>query len=164
MSDRNETGRFDTRAGFADALRRGFGHAIDHGARCITCVDPHFGEWPLDDAALLSRLGQFLRQPRRRLVLVAADFEALARHHPRFAAWRADWAHAIECALPSEEARVELPTLLVDDRDTLVELIDASHWRGRTLADAQAARLARDTADALLQRSEPAFPVKPLGL
>ncbi len=164
MSDRNETGPFDTRAGFAEALRRGFERAVDGGARCITCIDPHFGEWPLDDGALLSRLGQFLRQPKRRLVLVAADFEALARRHARFNAWRADWAHALEAWSPPEEARAELPTLLVDDRDTLVELIDPVHWRGRALADAQAARLARDAADALLQRSEPAFPVKPLGL
>lgn len=164
MSDRNETGRFDTRAGFVEALRWGFEHAIDGGARCITCIDAHFGEWPLDDAALLARLVQYLRQPKRRLVLLATDFEALARRHARFDAWRAEWAHAIEAWSPAEEARVELPTLLIDDRDTVVELVDPLHWRGRAFADAQAARLARDAADALLQRSEPAFPVKPLGL
>jgi hypothetical protein len=165
MSDRNGTGPvIDTRSSFAEALRWGFGRAIEGGARRITCVDPQFAEWPLDDAALLSRLAGFLRLPGRRLVLLAADFEALARRHARFDAWRADWAHATESFTPPEEDRFELPTLLVDDRDTVVELFDAVRWRGRATAEAQAARTAREGADALLQRSAPAYPVKRLGL
>ncbi len=163
--DRNETGaKFDTRATFADALRWAFAHAIEGGARRIVCVDPQFAEWPLDDAALLSRLAGWLRRPQRRLVLLAADFEALARRHARFDAWRADWAHAIEAFAPSEEDRLELPTLLVDDGDSVLELFDNVRWRGRATADAQAARSAREAADALLQRSTPAYPVKRLGL
>lgn len=164
-NDRNETGpQVDTRTGFADALRWGFGRAIEGGARCITCVDPHFAEWPLDDTGLLSKLAGWLRLPKRRLVLLAADFEVLARRHARFDGWRADWAHAIEAWSPPAEDRLELPMLLVDDRDTLVELFDSVHWRGRAAADAQAARAARESADALLQRSTPAYPVKRLGL
>lgn len=165
MNDRIETGPvIDTRAGFAAALRWGFERAIDGGARCITCVDPQFAEWPLDDVALLSRLAGYLRQPQRRLLLLASDFEAVTRRHPRFDAWRADWAHAIESFAPPDEDRLELPTLLVDDRTTVVELFDAVHWRGRAAADAHLARAAREAADALLQRSTPAYPVKRLGL
>ncbi len=164
-NDRNGTGpQIDTRSGFADAVRWGFARAIEGGARSVTCVDPHFAEWPLDDAALLSKLAAWLRQPKRRLVLLGADFEALARRHARFDGWRADWAHAIEAWSPPEEDRIELPTLLVDDRDTLVELFDSVRWRGRAAADAQGARAARESADALLQRSASAYPVKRLGL
>jgi hypothetical protein len=46
----------------------------------------------------------------------------------------------------------------------LVRLIDAVHWRGRADRDVQAARLMRDELDAVLQRSEPAFPATELGL
>ncbi|HSM23007.1 MAG TPA: hypothetical protein VK876_12460, partial [Rubrivivax sp.] len=58
----------DTRAGWQAALRWGFETAIQRGARRITCVDPDFETWPLDDPALLAGLTAWLRLPQRRLV------------------------------------------------------------------------------------------------
>jgi hypothetical protein len=97
-------------------------------------------------------------------VLLAADFAEVPRRQPRFVAWRALWAHAIEAWSPAEGDAADLPRLLVDDRAVSVQLLDAVHWRGRAERDVRGARLLREEADALLQRSTPAFPVNCLGL
>lgn len=146
------------------ALRWGMATAAAQGARCITCVDPDFESWPLDDAALLQGLAAFLRQPGRRLVLLAASFDAVPRRLPRFTTWRRDWAHAIQALLIPEEMALETPHLLIDDRELSVNLIDPAHWVGRARLDGRARWLLQEKVDALLQRSEPGFPVTTLGL
>ena len=164
MNDTNTPPPITSRAEFVAALRWGFTQAIGGGARRIVCVDADFAEWPLDDPALHAALTAWLRQPQRRLVLLAADYAAVPRRQPRFVAWRALWAHAIEAWSPAEGDAMDLPTLLVDDRAVSVQLHDAVHWRGRAELDSRSARLKRDEVDALLQRSQPAFPVNSLGL
>lgn len=153
-----------SRSEFVAALRWGFTQAIARQARCITCVDTNFADWALDDPALHAELAAWLRLPMRRLVLLASDYEDLPRRQPRFVAWRAHWAHAIEAWSPQPGDAPELPTLLVDDGPLSVHLQDARHWRGRAERDARAARLWRDRIDAFLQRCEPAFAVNRLGL
>ena len=154
----------DSHASFAAALRWAFEQSIERRARVITCADPDFADWPLDDSALQSRLTGWLRLPKRRLVLLAADYDEMPRRHARFAAWRVDWSHAIDAFSPPDDLKAELPSVFVDDADLSVELIDAVHWRGRVDIDARSAQLWRERIDVLLQRSEPAFPVNPLGL
>ncbi len=154
----------DSRAGFAAAVRWGFETAFTRGARRIVTVDRDFAQWPLDDPALLESLTRWLKRPQRQWVLLAATYDEMARRHPRFVRWRADWAHAISPYAPPPEDRVELPSLLVDDGPVVVQLFDAVHWRGRALLDAREARSWRENLDALLQRSGPEFPVSRLGL
>lgn len=153
-----------SRAEFTAALHWGFTEAFAAGARRIVCVDASFVDWPLDDSALLESLTAWLKLPQRRLVLLAADYGEVPRRHPRFVRWRRDWAHAIEAWAPPEGDAVTLPTLLLDDNAITVQLIDAEHWRGRAARDARAARLWRESIDAILQRSEASFPVYGLGL
>lgn len=154
----------DSRDSFGAALRWGFDTAISNGARCITCADPSFEAWPLDDAALLQRLTAWLRLPQRRLVLLAANYESVPRLLPRFTAWRRDWAHAIQALQPPAEFAADVPTLLLDDRSVSVQLIDPLHWRGRAAVDARSRLLWQEKIDAVLQRSEAAFAVTTLGL
>ena len=154
----------DSRESFTVALRWGFETAIEQGARCITCVDPGFEEWPLDDAALLQRLTAWLRLPQRRLVLLAANYEAVPRRLPRFTAWRRDWAHAIQAWQVAQEFALDVPTLLLDDRSVTVHLLDPLHWRGRAAVDAHSRLLWQEKIDAVLQRSDTAFAVTTLGL
>ncbi|MDE1950387.1 MAG: hypothetical protein KGI35_17325, partial [Burkholderiales bacterium] len=151
-------------ADFAAALNWAFDHSMARPARRIVCVDPSFADWPLDAPALHEKLTAWLRLPQRRLVLLARDFEALPRCHPRFVAWRVDWSHAIETRMPQEGEAPELPTLFVDDADLAVQLVDRRHWRGRAELDAGQARLWRDRIDVVLQRSTPAFAPDSLGL
>jgi hypothetical protein len=144
-----------TRAAFADAIRWGLQAAAAHGARRIVCTDPDFADWPLDDPTLLQGLTAWLRLPQRRFVLLARRYGELPRRQPRFVAWRRHWAHAIEAWQPPDDLAADLPTLLV---------ADAARWRGRCDLDERTAMLWREQIDAILQRSEPGFPVYTLGL
>lgn len=153
-----------SRGEFEAALRWGLTAAAAGAARRLHWLDPDFATWPLDDGALIADLTAWLRRPQRRLVMLARDYEAMPRLHPRFVAWRRDWVHAIDTLALPQDVQLELPTLLVDDGPVSVHLIDAVHWRGRASLDERAATLWRETVDALLQRSEPAFPAHHLGL
>lgn len=153
-----------TPADFEAAVRSVIAAALERDARTLLWVDPDFVAWPLDDAALLEAITAWLRKPMRRLVLLGARWDRLERAHPRFAQWRTPWSHAIDAREPSDLAADELPTLLLDDGPTVLELWERDPPRGRAGRDAAAAAAARDRIDAPLQRSAPAWPVKPLGL
>jgi hypothetical protein len=154
----------DSQASWQAALRWGFATAQAQGARTITCVDPSFESWPLDDAALLQGLAAFLRQPGRRLQLLAASYDEVPRRLPRFATWRRDWSHAMQTLVVPEEFAAELPSLLIDDRQTSVRLIDPVHWHGRASLEGRTRWLLQEQVDVVLQRSDPGFPVTTLGL
>jgi hypothetical protein len=150
---------------FAPAVAWGIHTAIADGARTITAVDIAFGDpWPWDDAALLSALAGWLRQPGRRLLLLAANYDDVPRAHPRFVQWRRDWAHAIAPFVAPEELAHGLPTALLDDRRVSVVRLDAVQGRGRASLEPRTRLLWHDRVDALLQRSSPGFPVTTLGL
>lgn len=154
----------DSRLGWQQALLWGFFTAIAQGARRIVAVDPDFADWPLDDAALLQGLTGWLRLPQRRLVLLAARFDALPARCPRFNAWRTPWAHAIEGWQVPEDLARDLPAVLCCDGEVSVQLIDALHWRGRAALDKRRARQWCEEIDVVLQRSERALAVRTLGL
>ena len=154
----------ESRDGFHAALAWGFEQAIELGARQIVCADPDFADWAWDDASRLSMLSVWLRQPQRRLILLARRYEAMPRRWPRYCTWRRDWAHAISAWQPPVDWNVEIPCLLVADRGVSVHLIDATHWRGRASLETRTAHLWRERIDAVLQRSEAAFAVGTLGL
>lgn len=163
----NEPGpapRIDSREAFADAIRWGMAAAMADGTRSITCVDPSFELWPLDDVPLLDALTAWLRLPQRRLILLAASYDEVPRRQPRFTSWRVHWAHGIQALQCPQEFAAELPSLLIDDRRTCVHLIDPDHGRGRAECDARARLLWQEKVDVVLQRSEPAFAVTTLGL
>ena len=154
----------DTRAAFHEALAWGFESAIALGARRIVCCDPDFTTWSWDDGTTLDRLGAWLRLPQRSLVLLAQNFDAVPRCHPRFNRWRADWTHALSAWQAVDAGLPELPSVLVADHAISVQLIDPVHGRGRAADDEHTAHRWRVAIDAVLQRSEPAFAVRTLGL
>lgn len=151
-------------AEFEAALRSTILAALARDARTLLWVDPDFVAWPLDDPALLEAITVWLRKPMRRLVLLGARWDRLERAHPRFAQWRMPWSHAIDVREPSDLPADELPTLMLDDGPMVLELWERDPPRGRAGRDATAAAAVRDRIDAPLQRSAPAWPVKPLGL
>ncbi len=154
----------DSRSAYRAALRWGFATAIDRGARVITCVDPDFAEWPLSDPELLEQLTAWLRLPQRSLVLLAAGYDEVPRRHPRFTAWRRDWAHVLQAWQAPAEMAGDLPSVLLDERSVNVQLIDATHWRGRAQIDLRSTHLWHERIDVVLQRAERAFAVNTLGL
>ena len=153
----------DSRSSFSDAIVWGVAQALHTDARRLLWVDPDFAAWPLDDPALHTLLTRFLRRPQRRLQCLAAHFDEMPRRHPRFTRWRRDWAHALQPQAAPEAQANRLPTLLLDDRGTVVRLLDRSRWKGRAGTDPLDARGTWHALDALLQQSEPAWPVTLLG-
>lgn len=154
----------DSRGGWQAAVLWGLSTAIAQGARRVVMVDPDFDDWPLDDPGLLRNLTDWLRLPQRRLVMVAARFDGLPGHSPRFERWRAPWSHAIDgWGVPEELAR-DLPTLLTCDAAVTVQRTDALRWRGLASTDDRLARKWGEQLDGLLARCERALAVRTLGL
>lgn len=131
--------------------------------RDITLVDLDFSPWPLDDAAVVDALTRWIQLPGRRLHLVGARFDVIEREQGRFAAWRKPFSHAIECLTPTDVDPSDLPSLLLIATGCL-ELIDRERWQARWSTDRRTWLLQRQRVDALVQRSEPAWPVTALGL
>lgn len=153
-----------SRADFDAAVLWAVQAAQARGARRLLMVDRDFADWPLGRPELLQALQGWLRQPLRRLVLLAARFDEVPVRHPRFVAWRRDWSHAVEAWSPPDELAGELPTLLVDDGPVCLRLFPGAQVRGRAELSAQEARRWRDGIDVVLQQSAAAFPVQTLGL
>lgn len=162
MSDDPGRALIDGRSDFTLAVRAALDHAVRLRERELCLVDPDFETWPLDDARLLSSLGAWAREPQRRLLLVASDFEALPRRFPRFTEWRRTWAHAVE-AFVTEIEPAQVPTLLLAGPASVM-LADRLRWRGHPLASDKEVADWREVVDALLQRSEPGFGANTLGL
>jgi len=153
----------DTRRSFVDALHEALRLALSQRCRRMVWADADFADWPLDDAALLQTLVDWLRLPQRQLQLLAAEPERL-RQRARFMATYGLWTHAITVAEATDEDAPLLPCLLLAEGVARVELLDKAHWRGQAGDDPLALRRARERLDALLQRSTPALPYTPLGL
>jgi hypothetical protein len=154
----------DSQVGFSAAVAWGFETALALGARRIVCADTDFAIWPWDEPATLTLLTAWLRLPQRSLVLLARDFGGVPKQHPRFNHWRRDWTHAIAAWQVPADWTPDIPGLLVADRAVSVLLIDSIRWRGRAQADERTAQDLRQGLDVVLQRSEPAFAVRTLGL
>lgn len=163
MSPSTDTSLIDTRQAFVAALHSALDLALAQHARRMFWVDADFTDWPLDDAAALQRLGDWLRLPQRQLVLLAAQPEAL-RRRARFMEHYRLWSHAIAVFAPGADDADQLPCLLLAEDMFCVHVLDKQLWRGRGSRIPTELRTARDHVDALLQRSEPALPVTVLGL
>ena len=135
----------------------------DSALHQLWLVDSDFSDWPVGEADVVAALTRWARLPLRRMVWIGQDFEALARRQPRTAAWRRDFAHVVQAYCPADGERVDWPCWLMSECGAVV-LDDRAHWRGRSVLSASDLRLMRDTADALLQRCEPAWPANVLGL
>ena len=156
--------RIDSRREFDAALHEVAGLARQRHVHRMVWVDEDFADWPLDDPALLACLSDWLRQPQRRLVLLARDFGDLQRRAARFVAWYRLWTHAVGACSPAEDSTGTLPSVAWAEVASMAHLSDRERWRGWISSDAATLRRWRDRIDALVQRSEPSFPATTLGL
>ena len=159
----NPASRIASRNDFHQALQHAFAHAADVDAREIWLSDPDFADWPLDEAGVLANLTRWAPGRQRRLVLLASNFDELARRHLRWLQWRRVWSHLVQCRGADIES-AKLPTLLLLPGETCVRLVDRVHYRGGISGLPAELNLAREQLDAVLQRSAEALPVTTLGL
>jgi hypothetical protein len=162
-SDEPDSALIDGRQEIIGAWRQLLLGAADAGVRELRCIDPDFTDWPLDEPAVLDALLRWARPAGRMLHMVAQDFGALERKHPRFTAWRRDWSHRFEARQPVESGAGDLPTLLLADRQA-VQLLDREHWRARWLLQPAERRALLEQYEAIAQRCGAAWPPTTLGL
>ncbi len=155
---------FSTRTVFRERVVKAVVGAALEGRRELCWVDTNFAEWPLDDAHLLDALTRFARRPERKFLMLARNFDEVARRHPRFTQWRRTWSHRIECRSAPEVSEQEMPTLMLAGDLYSLQLLDRERWYGRWLDDEADFKAWREVVDAILQRSEVDFPANNLGL
>ena len=155
---------FEGATEFARALRGAMAWASEHSTRRLCWCDEDFAAWPLGEPDWISQLTRWARVSGRELVMVARDYSVIERRHPRFAAWRRDWSHVIQCRVPDETRTAALPTLWIDSDDQALRVFDHEHLRGRIGFDRVDRQRAREDFDALLQRASPGFAAVTLGL
>jgi len=149
---------------FAQSLRGAMALAVEHGTRRLCWCDEDFASWPIGENEWLAQLTRWARAGSRELVLIARDYTVIERRHPRFAAWRRDWSHVIQCLVPDESRTEPLPTLWIDSDDQALRVFDREHLRGRIGFDRVDRQRAREDFDAISQRASPGFSATTLGL
>jgi hypothetical protein len=162
MSNENIT-QIASRNDFLDAVRAALEQAALNGATEIYFVDPHFSDWPLNERGLIESLTRWVSS-RRKLTIVAHNFDEVARRSPRFAEWRRQWSHVVHCRSADEIEADQVPTLLYVAGFVCVRLLDRVRYRGTVSGRASDHVESREAIDALLQRSTEAFPPTTLGL
>jgi hypothetical protein len=162
MSERTRT-LIESRGAFHDAVRASFAEAAQVGCREVWLIDEDFADWPLGERELIEHLSQWA-QSHRRLTVIARHFGMVARRHVRWVEWRRQWSHVVHCCTNDELEVGGMPTILLAPGITSVRMFDTVHYRGVATNETPDAIKWREAVDAVLQRSEEAFPVTILGL
>jgi hypothetical protein len=152
-----------SRAEFHAALRLAFAEAATAGSHELWLADTDFADWPLGERDVVENLTRWVASSRR-LTLIAHDFDEVARRHPRWVTWRRQWSHVVTCRTNAELEADGIPTLLVASGTVTVRLSDPTHHRGRIAHDRAEELRCKELIDAVLQRSEEAFPATSTGL
>ena len=161
--DNNDDRLITSRAEFHAALRQAFAEAAAAGSRDLWLADNDFADWPLGERDVIERLSEWAAS-NRWLTLVANSFDEVARRHPRWVTWRRQWSHVVSCRANTELEAGEVPMLLIASGTVTVRLSDPLHYRGRISHDRAEELRCKELIDAVLQRSEEAFPATSTGL
>jgi len=156
-------GLIDGREDWRNRIHALMGAAADRGARRLVMLDESFEDWPLGEPAFIDALSRWVAS-HRELVLLAADFGAILRRHPRWVTWRRTWGHTVRCLALHEDDRAEVPALFMADGVGVLQMADRRHWRGSLRSDPAAMAQAHERLEHLVQRGSPDFPVSVLGL
>lgn len=152
-----------SRAEFHDALREAFDFVAEQGCREVFIADPSFADWPLGERAVIESLTRWA-YAHRKLTVLAESFDDFQRRHPRWVEWRRQWAHVVECRAMSPDDVGQLKGLFLAPGLLTLRVLDPEHYRASLSFDPVDSTRVRDALDALLQRSEEAFPATTLGL
>ncbi|MCV2370960.1 hypothetical protein [Roseateles oligotrophus] len=170
--DALQASKFEGRAAYVVALQQALTQACAAESRDLYCFDESLADWPWSDADVLAALTAWAK-PYRRLHLLAAQYEDLRQHHPRFVRWRGNWGHCMQAWAYTPEALAAAGTsggaqsifvARAAERNLSVSLFDKKIWRGEISLDAGDAQQKSQWFDALAQRSSESFAVTTLGL
>ena len=153
----------ESRSEFQEALRQAFADIASAGSREIWMCDEDFSDWPLNDAQVIDHLSRWA-MAHRSCTILALNFDAVQRHHPRWVQWRRERSHVVRCRTPDDADRLNLPCVLLAPGTVALRLVDRVLYRGSVSTHFADAARDRERLDALMQRSVDAFPANTLGL
>ena len=153
----------NSRAEFQAALREALAEAATAGSRELWLSDLDYADWPLGEREVVASFERWAASSRR-ITLVANHFDTLARLHPRWVTWRRQWSHIVSCRTNTEIEASDIPCVLIALGTATVRLSDPTHQRGRFARDRGEELRCKELIDAVLQRSEEAFPATSTGL
>jgi hypothetical protein len=96
---------------FAHWVRSALHRASEDGWSQMVWSDPNFEDWPLREQQVVQSLDAWARRGRK-LTMLARRFDAMARLHPRFVAWRQRWDQVIECRVCRDISDAHMPSAL----------------------------------------------------
>ncbi len=164
MNEGNPTHRILTsRSDFYEAVREAFAQASVAGSREIFISDIDFADWPLGEQAVVENLKQWA-YAHRKFTVLALHYDEVSRRHPRWVAWRRQWAHVVECRAFTEAEAGQFPSMLIVPGLVTLRLIDPVHYRAIVSSETVDLVHSRELLDACLQRSEASFPSTIAGL
>ena len=154
--------RFEGRDEFRQLVRDALATAAREGWREIILSDASFEDWPLGERAVAQAL-QAWSHSGRRMTLLARRYDGVLRQHARFVRWRGTWSHIITAvACPSADP-LDLPSALWSPA-WVMERRDIERSNGYCGSEPERRVLLRESLNAWLQKSSPAFPATTLGL
>jgi hypothetical protein len=152
-----------SRSEFHTAIRLAFAEAAAKGSRELWLCDSDFADWPLGERTVIEQLGIWAASSRK-MMLVARNFDEVARRHARWVQWRQHWSHIVSCRVNAELEAGDMPTVLLATGAITVQLPDPVHHRGSVSRQRADEVRCKELIDAVLQRSVEAFPATTTGL
>jgi len=159
----DEIARIAGRGEFHAAVRFALAQAAAEGWRELWLCDPDFANWPLGERDVVDSFARWAG-PQRRLTMLALHYDEVSRRHSRWAQWRREWAHVVQCRALQELQADDVPAMLHARGALTLRLVDPVRWRGTVSRTAADGVQARELIDAISQRSIEAFPATTLGL
>ncbi|MBZ0224773.1 MAG: hypothetical protein K8F51_02190 [Comamonas sp.] len=156
-------GRFAGREAFRQLVRDALASAASQAWPELVLSDFDFADWPLGERAVVESLHRWAGH-RRRLTMLAGNFDAVARLHPRFVHWRVRWDHVVVARKASAIGSEEMPSVLWSPT-WMLQRRDPVRSNGASSREAQRLTWQREQlAEWIQSRSAPGFPSSVLGL
>ena len=155
-------GRFSGPVAFSGLVRHALAAAATQGWPEIILSDPDFHDWPLGERAVIQALNLWARSGRK-FTMLASNYDAMHRQHPRFVTWRQTWSHLVECRVAGNRLAREVPSAIWSPMWVFnrIDLVRMSGFAGSEVARRVALR---ERLAELLLKSSPGFPATTLGL
>jgi hypothetical protein len=155
-------GRVNGLVAFQQLVRDTLACAAQQGWREILLCDAAFADWPLGERAVAESL-QAWSKTGRSFVMMATRYDALARQHARFVAWRKTWSHIIDCRVCPQADPQDFPSAIWSPQ-WVMRRLDVQHCGCICGAEPDRRQLLREELDEWRRNSSPGFPATVLGL
>jgi hypothetical protein len=147
---------------FAEQVRLCLSVAATEGWSEMVWSDGDFMEWPLRESAVTLSLHAWAKKGRR-LTLLARNYDAVLRHHPRFVQWRETWSHLVDCRVCKGVEATDFVSAMWSPVWAMRRL-DLERSTGLVTSEPQSRLQLRELLNEYLRNSSPGCPATTLGL